>query len=494
MTGTNLTRAGVAALLVAGLATGAATSAGAATASARSHHHVTGDFDGDGRRDLAIGAPGGDRVRITYTHAIRHGSHTGFITGHAPHPTPTGFGASLAVGDFNGDGFSDLAVGAPEYRPKHQHGGFGNPEPQGAVFEYFGSASGLHQQPLELTGPYDGDEPFYFGSSIAAGDTDHDGRSDLAVTIPFEDPAVQVFYGSATGLRAGHPTDLLDNSEADSVTFGDVNGDRHADLIIGSTFDFTSTTDGDPGSLTVHYGSSHGIRHTAHFIHGVDVGVLDLGAALDTGDIDHDGYADVVAGAPGDHQHGSHRFPGSIVVLFGSRHGLHSPPPPSTIGAFTGNPAGAWTAGRRRVNGAKLAVLRTATRPQESPAGRVRAPSRALDVSTTLGRRRRERCARPDGSTRRIRSRPAPASAASASDPPAAAADAAAADDGGSAREARQANVHERGRRGIMGAIAKRRGPRCYRAVFISMVRSTCLIPRPSCGRSARGCRPACAG
>jgi hypothetical protein len=323
MTWIKFTCAGAAAVLALGVT--ASVSTAAAAAPARAHHRVVGDFDGDGKRDLAIGAPGGDRVRITYTHAERHGSHTGFITGHVPHAAPMNFGAALALGDFNGDGFSDLAVGASHYQPKHQSGGEGNPEPQGAVLVYLGSASGLHQQPLTLVGPYDGDEPFFFGSSIAAGDVDHDGFADLAVTIPLETPAVRVFYGSSAGLQSTGQTDLTDDSDADSVAFGDVDGDGHADLIVGSTFDFTSAHDSDAGSLSVYYGSATGTNTTPHVIAGTQVGVVSgLGAAVNSADIDHDGIDDVVAGAPTDRQHGTTRNPGSIVVLFGSPHGLHA--------------------------------------------------------------------------------------------------------------------------------------------------------------------------
>jgi hypothetical protein len=323
MTRMNWIRAGAATLLTLGMA--ASVSTAAAAAPARAHHHVLGDFDGDGQRDIAIGAPGGGRVKVVYTHARRHGSHNVFITGHASHAGPTGFGASLAIGDFNGDGFTDLAVGAPDYRPTHQHGGFeNNPEPQGAVFVYLGSASGLHQQPLTLVGPYDGDEPYFFGSAIATGDVDNDGKTDLAATIPLEDPVVRVFYGSSAGLQPAGATNIDDLSDGDTVAFGDLNGDGHADLVIGSTFDETSG-DGDDGSLTVHYGTAQGTDTDPHLILGSQVGVTgQLGAALDCADVNHDGFDDLVVGAPSDHQNGANRNPGSIVVLFGSRHGVHA--------------------------------------------------------------------------------------------------------------------------------------------------------------------------
>ena len=305
-----------------------ATTATATAAPARAAHRVNGDFDGDGHRDIAIGAPGGDRVRIAYTHARRNGSHVVYITGHASHPAPMYFGASLAVGDFNGDGYSDLAVGAPDYRPKHQHGGFeNNPETQGAVFEYLGSATGLHQQPLAFVGPYDGDEPYNLGGALATGDADQDGYTDLAVTLFGGDNGdIRFYHGSASGLTQTGEQDL-DDSFAAALDFGDVNGDGHPDLIAGSDTDFSNTHDLSYGDVKVFNGTSLGVHtNPAVSIDGQQVGVR-FGLAyssLATGDINGDGYEDVVGGNQIDRQHGTHKLTGSVIVLYGSPHGLRA--------------------------------------------------------------------------------------------------------------------------------------------------------------------------
>jgi hypothetical protein len=254
--------------------------------------------------------------------------HVVFITGHASHPAPMYFGASLAVGDFNGDGFSDLAVGAPDYRPKHQHGGFeNNPETQGAVFEYLGSATGLHQQPLSLVGPYDGDDPFNLGGALATGDADRDGFTDLAVTLFGGDNGdIRFYHGSASGLTQTGEQDL-DDSFAAALDFGDVNGDGHPDLIAGSDTDFSNSHDLFYGDVKVFNGTSLGVHtNPAVSIDGQQVGVR-FGLAyssLATGDINGDGFEDVVGGNPIDRQHGTHKLAGSVIVLYGSQHGLRA--------------------------------------------------------------------------------------------------------------------------------------------------------------------------
>jgi len=323
MVGKSWMCAGVAAVLTLGLAAGA--TAGAA-APAPAQHHAKSDFDGDGRNDIALGAPGSDRVRITYTHAVRDGSHVVFITGQAPHPAPMFFGVSLAVGDFNGDGYADLAVGAPDYRPRHQHGGFGNPETQGAVFEYHGSATGLHQVPLFMVGPYDGDEPYNLGDALAAGDPDRDGYSDLATNLlGSDDGNIRLYHGSAGGLT---PTGMqaLNDYEATTLAFGDLNGDHHSDLIAGSDVDFSNGTDIDYGDVQVFNGTALGVRQHSTLIDGQQVGVrYGFGSSgLDAGDVDGDGYEDVVAGSHYDTQHGTTKRTGSIVVLYGGPHGVRA--------------------------------------------------------------------------------------------------------------------------------------------------------------------------
>ncbi len=159
------------------------------------------DFNGDGYDDLAIGAPGENNsagmVHILYsspTGLTSTGSQTFTQSSLGTDSSEAGdrFGASLAAGDFNGDGYDDLAVGIPGED-------IGSISDAGAVSIIFGSVNGLtgsrdqfwHQDSVNVPGGAEaGDQ---FGYSLATGDfngEDVNGKSmcDLAVGVVDDGP------------------------------------------------------------------------------------------------------------------------------------------------------------------------------------------------------------------------------------------------------------------------------------------------------------------
>lgn len=159
--------------------------------------------------------------------------------------------AGQVRGDFNGDGFSDLAIGVPNESVGSIHGA-------GAVNVIYGSGNGLraagnqvwHQNTPGIDGVAETHDAF--GFSLATGDFNGDGYADLAVGVANEAASaipsaggVNVIYGSADGLTADGDqflhqdlADLEDHAEAGdnfgfSLAAGDFNADGYADLAIG---------------------------------------------------------------------------------------------------------------------------------------------------------------------------------------------------------------------------------------------------------------------
>jgi hypothetical protein len=310
-----VTRMGVAALTALAVALPAGVAAAAAPPAGQQHakHAVPGDFDGDGKPDLAVGAPLADRVQIHYTHARPGGSHVEWLRPHAHSVTHLiHFGAALAVGDFDKDGFADLAVGAPEYQPTAIPD---EQAPAGAVFVFYGRAGGLRTKAQILPGRSED----LLGRVVAAGDVDGDGYADLAVSQDEHKAGIRVYYGSKSGIRT-HGTEIGAGFDG-RFGLGDVDGDGRADLVGADRS--TAVSGGESGTVRVWSGRKAGLATKADSISGRHLGVLaGLGSAVGIGDIDHDGYADVVLGNSGDRHGGT--AAGSIVVLYGGRNGLTS--------------------------------------------------------------------------------------------------------------------------------------------------------------------------
>ena len=325
---------------------------------------AVGDFDRDGFDDLAIGEPGDTFRGVTAAGSVTiiYGEEEGLRGGTQYwHQESTGhgvgdiaevfdsYGSALAVGDFDGDNFDDLAIGVPNED-------IAAVLDAGIVQVLFGSNEGLTGDGNERwfqnsPGVADLIESFdLFGSVLAAGDFDGDGRDDLAIGVPFEKfdsrvhtGIVHVLYGTDGGLT-GNGSDIWhqnrsgieDECERDdefgaALAAGDFNGDSRADLAIGA---HGETFEGDPkeeeddlttaGIIEVLYGTPSGLKTSNSQFWHLDVenvpgqpGNAHFGSALAVGDFDNDGVDDLAGSAPGESLDAVDRA-GAVHVFYGS--------------------------------------------------------------------------------------------------------------------------------------------------------------------------------
>jgi hypothetical protein len=286
------------------------------------------DFNGDGFDDLAIGVPaeGVDGAILAGAVNVLYGGADGLagtnqlLTQGNPEPVDL-FGLAVAKGDFNADGFTDLAVGAPS----EDVGAAGL---AGAVNVFYGSADGLPAtSQVRLQGnPENSDR---FGSALDAGLFNDDDVMDLAVGAPGETVggqlsagAVSVFYGSAAGLPATSQGLFQGNPEQGdrfgaALVAGFFNADQ-GDLAVGAPGEDVGTA-GGAGAVSVFSGAPGGLPATSQVRLQANPEVGDqFGSALAAGFFSGGTiFYDLAVGAPTETV-GTSAGAGAVSVFLGS--------------------------------------------------------------------------------------------------------------------------------------------------------------------------------
>ena len=288
---------------------------------------TAGDVNGDGYDDVIVG---GDQYKeFTGRVYVYLGSYSGL--GDSPTFVATGedvnnhYGYAVGTaGDINGDGYDDVIVGA------YHHANF-----QGRAYVYIGSSDGLVEPAsfvLDGEGPGD-----YFGRSVAtAGDVNGDGYDDAIVGAQAYDRSTgraYLYAGGPTGLSASPAFVVTGQGPSDS--FGqsvgsarDVDGDGYDDVIVGA-----HSFDNGTGRIYVYAGDSSGLKANPIFVatgrgRGDRYG-FSVGAA---GDANGDGYSDIIVGA-----HGVGDGIGSVYVYAGGPEGLGARPIFTATGEVAGD-------------------------------------------------------------------------------------------------------------------------------------------------------------
>jgi hypothetical protein len=362
------------------------------------------DINGDALGDLGAGAPDavvtGDASSTVELGSGRAYVFLGVATAKADWkatpPTPQfvlsdpdaisgdAFGSQvLSAGDLDGDGFADLAVGAPCAAKSSTCG-------PGKVHVYRGGAGGLSasmpQPDLTLGAPSSGSD---FGVAIAAGDFDGDGYGDLAVAADAADE-VYVFRGSKAifGASSQSPAWALSGPSSFGravANIGDANGDGFADLLVGSPSDGGS----DGAAYCFYGGAANGFApgHTPASVRftattGSAAGNAKFGAAVASAlDVNGDGYTDALVGAPGADTGGS-TLDGLAFLYLGGEAGLDTANPTllATSAMYGGESFGQALGGAGDVDGDGHADIVVAA-PGFSPTPTVSAAGRALFMS-----------------------------------------------------------------------------------------------------------------
>ena len=282
---------------------------------------ASGDFDGDGEADLALGVPGLDLVTVLYGPPDDSEPRRLLIQGDAlPSPPETeDFGFALLAADFDRDGFDDLVTGAP-----------GNAQQRkdyvvGTAHLIPGARGGLDVRgAAALPGP---PGAAGFGSSLGAGDLDRDRDLDL-VTGARDEPDINIhgFLAFCPGpppleCRASPPRPTTPRPPRWPSPTSTTTATRTSCRATRAPEDGNEDFPNAAGEVRLWLGGKNGLdeerlvraRQGMSGIPGNPQGGDRFGHAVEAGDVDGDRVADIVVAAPGAGGQGS------VTVIRGAR-------------------------------------------------------------------------------------------------------------------------------------------------------------------------------
>lgn len=229
-----------------------------------------------------------------------------------------GYSVSSA-GDVNGDGYSDIIVGAPKYDNGQTD--------EGAAFVFPGSALGISLAGVILQSNQVNAQA---GTSVSsAGDINKDGYSDVLVGAPYYDDGqidegvVFVYLGSPSGIST-NPVSMLEIHQTSAnlgisvAMAGDVDGDGYSDILTGAhQYDNGQTNE---GAAFLYYGSANGVGGRVAALEANQAGAMMGYAVASAGDLNADGFSDVMVGAR--LYSNGQTYEGAVFIYKGSASGL----------------------------------------------------------------------------------------------------------------------------------------------------------------------------